>query len=218
MSNPSYGPAGQQNAVPTNGTSYPGAAAPQGYGAPAPVVMPKLPGRGGAVTTLVLGVVLMVIIAPVVFFATMIAGLAGTDSNSVKGGTTDNGSVVTVTADGYFTVSASSSKDPACSLIGADDKSYKLESYAGSDSMYVASGVPAGSYVLKCDGIASDATIYAYNASPEVIAKVFAMPFLWGTVVGVVGLIVLIVGIVLLVKVNGKRRRITQEAMLSAVR
>ena len=123
-----------------------------------------------------------------------------------------------MTADGYFTVSASSSKDPACSLIGADDKSYKLESYAGSDSMYVASGVPAGSYVLKCDGIASDATIYAYNASPEVIAKVFAMPFLWGTIVGVVGLILLIVGIVLLVKVNGKRRRITQEAMLSAVR
>ena len=59
MSNPSYGPADQQNAVPTNGTSYPGAAAPQGYGAPAPVVMSKLPGRGGAITTLVLGVVLM---------------------------------------------------------------------------------------------------------------------------------------------------------------
>lgn len=218
MSNPSYGPAGQQNAVPTNGTSYPGAAAPQGYGAPAPVVMPKLPGRGGAVTTLVLGVVLMVIIAPVVFFATMIAGLAGTDSNSVKGGTTDNGSVVTVTADGYFTVMPSSPKDPACSLIGADDKSYKLEPYAGSDTMYVASGVPAGSYQLKCDGIASGAKINAFNASPEVVAMVFAMPFVWGTVVGVVGLILLIVGIVLLVKVNGKRRRITQEAMLSAVR
>ena len=44
------------------------------------------------------------------------------------------------------------------------------------------------------------------------------MPFVWGTVVGVVGLILLIVGIVLLVKVNGKRRRITQESMLSAVR
>lgn len=44
------------------------------------------------------------------------------------------------------------------------------------------------------------------------------MPFVWGTVVGVAGLIVLIVGIVLLVQVNGKRRRITQEAMLRAVR
>lgn len=84
--------------------------------------------------------------------------------------------------------------------------------------MYVASGVPAGSYQLKCDGIASGAKINAFNASPEVVAKVFAMPFVWGTVVGVVGLILLIVGIVLLVKVNGKRRRITQEAMLSAVR
>lgn len=153
MSNPSYGPAGQPGAVPTNGTSYPGAAAPQGYGAPAPVVMPKLPGRGGAITTLVLGVVLMVIIAPIVFFATMVAGVAGTEGNSVKGGTTANG-----------------------------------------------------------------ANIIAFNASPEVVTKVFAMPFVWGTVVGVAGLIVLIVGIVLLVNANGKRRRITQEAMLGAVR
>ena len=218
MSNPSYGPAGQQSAMPANGTSYPGAAAPQGYGAPAPVAMPKLPGRGGAVTTLVLGVVLMVIIAPIVFFATMIAGVAGTGSNSVQGGATANGSVVTVTADGDFTVMASSSKDPACSLVGADNKSYKLEPYAGSGNTYVASGVPAGSYQLKCDGIASTEKINAFNASPEVIAKVFAMPFLWGTIVGVVGLIVLIVGIVLLVKVNGKRRRITQEALMSSLR
>ena len=104
MSNPSYGPAGQPGAVPTNGTSYPGAAAPQGYGAPAPVVMPKLPGRGGAITTLVLGVVLMVIIAPIVFTAMIFVGVAGTDGNAVKGGTTPNDSIVTVTADGEFTV------------------------------------------------------------------------------------------------------------------
>lgn len=218
MSNPSYGPADQQNAVPTNGTSYPGAAAPQGYGAPAPVVMSKLPGRGGAITTLVLGVVLMVFIAPLVFFATMIAGVAGTDGNAVKGGTTANGSVVTVTADGIFMVRADAHKDPSCSLIGADDKSYELEPYAGSEDVYLAENLPAGSYVLQCDGIASGANITAFNASPEVVTKVFAMPFVWGTVVGVVGLILLIVGIVLLVKVNGKRRRITQESMLSAVR
>ena len=32
------------------------------------------------------------------------------------------------------------------------------------------------------------------------------MPLIWGTVVGVGGLVLMIVGIVLLVKVNGKRR------------
>lgn len=218
MSNPSYGPAGQPGAVPTNGTSYPGAAAPQGYAAPAPVVMPKLPGRGGAITTLVLGVVLMVIIAPIVFFATMVAGVAGTEGNSVKGGTTANGSVVTVTTDGVFMVQAGGGKDPSCSLIGADNKSYELEPYGGSQGAYLVEHVPAGSYVLHCDGIANGANITAFNASPEVVTKVFAMPFVWGTVVGVAGLIVLIVGIVLLVNVNGKRRRITQEAMLGAVR
>ena len=78
--------------------------------------------------------------------------------------------------------------------------------------------MPAGSYVLQCDGIASGANISAFNASPEVVAQVFAMPVLWGTIVGVAGLIVLIVGIVLLVTVNGKRRRIMQGAMLGAVR
>lgn len=173
MSNPSYGPAGQPGAVPTNGTSYPGAAAPQGYGAPAPVVMPKLPGRGGNVT---------------------------------------------VTADGVFMVRGDAHKDPSCSLIGADNKSYELEPYGGSQGAYLVEHVPAGSYVLHCDGIANGANITAFNASPEVVTKVFAMPFVWGTVVGVAGLIVLIVGIVLLVNVNGKRRRITQEAMLGAVR
>lgn len=44
------------------------------------------------------------------------------------------------------------------------------------------------------------------------------MPFLWGSIVGVVGVIVLIVGIVLLVKVNGKRRLIMREAMMRAAR
>ena len=44
------------------------------------------------------------------------------------------------------------------------------------------------------------------------------MPFLWGTIVGVAGVIAVIVGIVLLVRVNGKRRRIMGEAMTGAVR
>lgn len=218
MSNPSYGPAGQPGAVPTNGIPYPGAAAPQGYGVPAPVPMPKLPGRGGAITALVLGVVLMVIVAPIVFFATMIAGVAGTEGNAVNGDTTANGSVVTVTADGVFMVRGDAHRDPFCSLIGADDRSYELEPYAGSEDVYLVENVPAGSYVLQCDGIASGANISAFNASPEVVTRVFAMPVLWGTIVGVAGLIVLIVGIVLLVTVNGKRRRIMQGAMLGAVR
>ena len=50
------------------------------------------------------------------------------------------------------------------------------------------------------------------------MTKTFVVPFVWGSVVGVTGLICLIVGIVLLVKVNGKRRRIMQEAMMAAVR
>ena len=56
------------------------------------------------------------------------------------------------------------------------------------------------------------------NATPEAVRDTFTMPFLWGSIVGVVGVIVLIVGIVLLVKVNGKRRLIMREAMMRAAR
>ena len=217
MSNPSYGPAGQPGAVPTNGTSYPGAAAPQGYGAPAPVVMPKLPGRGGAITTLVLGVVLMVIIAPIVFTAMIFVGVAGTDGNAGKGGTTPNDSIVTVTADGKFTVTADGA-DPECFLMDAGGTLYQLTPYKDNEGVYTASGIPAGQYKLQCERIASSATVVAFNASPEVMTQAFVMPFVWGTVVGVAGLVVTIIGVVLLVKVNGKRRRIMQEAMMAAVR
>ena len=91
MSNPSVGNPNPQNAP----QAYPGGA----YGAPAPTAMPKLPGRAPSITTLVIGILLMVVVAPIVFFGIMIAGVTKTEGNAVKGGTTANGSIVTVTAD-----------------------------------------------------------------------------------------------------------------------
>ena len=82
----------------------------------------------------------------------------------------------------------------------------------------MASDVPEGSYRLYCTAIPSTENITAYNATPEAVRDTFTMPFLWGSIVGVVGVIVLIVGIVLLVKVNGKRRLIMREAMMRAAR
>ena len=54
--------------------------------------------------------------------------------------------------------------------------------------------------------------------SAEDLTSSTTTAFIWSSVVGVSGTIIMIVGIVLLVKVNGNRRRITQEAMLRAVR
>ena len=97
MSNPSYGPSGDQHAAfPLNGQAA--RSDPRGYGAPSPVSVPSMPGRGPAVATLILGAVLMIVIAPIAFFAAMLYGIASTPGRSVQGGTTDNGSVVTVTA------------------------------------------------------------------------------------------------------------------------
>lgn len=217
MSSPSYGPSDEPHAMPPNGAPRAGGSVPQGYGAPAPVAAPTLPGRGRAVTTLILGVVLMVVIAPIVTFAMMFAALAGTEGGSIKGGTTANDGVVTVTADGHFMVRGDADKNPSCSLIGAN-VSYELVPYEREEGVYMASDVPEGSYRLDCTAIPSTDSIVAYNATPEVVRDTFTMPFLWGSIVGVVGVIVLIVGIVLLVKVNGKRRLIMREAMMRAAR
>ena len=63
------------------------------------------------------------------------------------------------------------------------------------------------------------AEVAGFNGSAEQLAnKAIVVPLIWGTVVGVGGLIVMIVGVVLLVKVNGKRRRLAQEAMMAAMR
>ena len=209
MSNPSVGNPNPQNAP----QAYPGGA----YGAPAPTAMPKLPGRAPSITTLVIGILLMVVVAPIVFFGIMIAGVTKTEGNAVKGGTTANGSIVTVTADGKFTVTADGA-DPECFLMDAGGTLYQLTPYKDNEGVYAASGIPAGQYKLQCERIASSATVVAFNASPEVMTQAFVMPFVWGTVVGVAGLVVTIIGVVLLVKVNGKRRRIMQEAMMAAVR
>ena len=40
---------------------------------------------------------------------------------------------------------------------------------------------------------------------------------IWSTVVGVGGTIIMIIGIVLVVKANGRRREIQQQAMMSAI-
>ena len=186
--------------------------------APSPVPMPKMPGRGAGITTLVLGIVLMLFIAPAVFFGMMIYGVSQTGANSIHGGTTTNGDSVTVTASGDFTVQVRVDTDPACSLVDSSGAMYSLRPSADADDTYTASGVPAGPYRIYCAGLSNDSSFYAVNATPDAVSKTFVVPFVWGSVVGVSGLICLIVGIVLLVKVNGKRRRIMQEAMMAAVR
>ena len=224
MSTPSFNPSGAPHAASPNGTApvnpavqgY--AASPYGVPAPAPMALPAMPGRGLAVSTLVIGILLMVLIAPSVFFGMLISSAASTSGNYVEGGTKDNGSLVTVTADGHYMVQAPGSTDPFCSLIDSDTKRYQLQRYDGQDGVYMASGVPAGQYTLRCDGISANASIIGYNASPDVVTKTFFTPFLWATGFGVAGVIATIVGIVLLVKVNGKRRRIMREAMMAAVR
>ena len=77
-------------------------------------------------------------------------------------------------------------------------------------------GITASRTWLQCVGATVGTKVIAYNTSPEAVTRIFVMPFLWGAIVGVAGVIAVIVGIVLLVRVNGKRRRIAGEAMTGA--
>ena len=145
--------------------------------APSPVPMPKMPGRGAGITTLVLGIVLMLFIAPAVFFGMMIYGVSQTGANSIHGGTTNNGDSVTVTASGDFTVQVRVDTDPACSLVDSSGAMYSLRPSADADDTYTASGVPAGPYRIYCAGLSNDSSFYAVNATPDAVSKTFVVPF-----------------------------------------
>ena len=49
------------------------------------------------------------------------------------------------------------------------------------------------------------------------ITKSSTNGLIWSSVIGVSGTIIMIIGIVLVVKANGRRREIRQQAMMSAI-
>ena len=231
MSHPPYGSSGGQSTPwPQYGENvggvpqgYPGGG-PQGYAdggyvAPTPVVMPPMPSRASGIVALILGIVMMVLIAPIVFFTTMAVGVTSSAEDLSNSGALGNGTSVTVTDKGNYSVMIGEGSASSCALVDSNNKSYTLDPYEGSNTVFSASDLPVGTYKIQCQGLTPGAQVAGFNGSAnQLVNKAIVMPFIWGTVVGVGGLIVMIVGIVLLVNVNGKRRRLVQEAMMAAMR
>lgn len=241
MSNPSpYGSSGGQHTPwPQYGENvdvpqgYPGAAdqdypgaADQGYtGSPgagygSPIVeLPPMPSRAPGITTLVIGIVAMLVIAPITLVVTLIAGLGSTfDQLAGSDGGLRNGDTVSVSEGGDFTVLITDGLANSCSLTDANGAGYVMNAYQGDSSIFSITGISPGNYQLSCDGLSSGAQVVGLGMSPDEAGMAFIVPFVWATVVGVIGLIVMIVGIVLLVRVNRKRRELTQQAMMSVYR
>lgn len=241
MSNPnSYGASGGQNTPwpqygenatdPTAGypgaapAGYPGAASPgyqgAGYGGgPVAVQLPKMPSRAPGVVTLVIGILLMAVVAPVVCVVTMASGLGGTLEKFAEGTNLHNGSTVTLEETGPFTVMISGGQASSCSLEDSTGAEFQLKAYEPTDpTVFTTDMVPAGRYELSCQGLSPSADLLAFPVRVDDMIKAVVMPFVWATIVGVLGLVAVIVGIVLIVRVGKKRRMMTQQAMMASIR
>ena len=161
MSYPPYGSSGGQSTPwPQYGENtggvpqgYPGGG-PQGYAgggyvAPTPVVMPPMPSRASGIVALVLGIVMMVLIAPIAFFATMAIGLTSSVEDLSNGRALGNGASVTVTDKGSYSVMIGDGSASSCALVDSNNKSYALNPYEGSNTLFSGSDLSAGTYKIQ---------------------------------------------------------------------
>lgn len=203
---------GQDNTMPTQG-GYPGAA----YAGPA--VMPPMivPSRAPGTIMIVLGLLMMLIIAPVVFAVVAFSGLNTETPENVNAVSITNGGTVEVGANGQYTILLGDAEATSCTMTDTDGDVYDMHTFAGVNNYYTATDLPAGTYRIDCEGLPAGAAIAGMDVSGGDITKSSTNGLIWSTVVGVSGTIIMIIGIVLVVKANGRRREIRQQAMMSAI-
>ena len=203
---------GQDNTMPAQG-GYPGAA----YAGPAVMPPMNLPSRAPGTIMIVLGLLMMLIIAPVIFAVVAVSGLNTEAPEDVNAVSITNGGTVEVGANGQYTILLGDAEATSCTMTDTDGDVYDMHSFAGINNYYTATDLPAGTYRIDCEGLPAGADIAGMDVSGGDITKSSTNGLIWSTVVGVSGTIIMIIGIVLVVKANGRRREIRQQAMMSAI-
>ena len=203
---------GQDNTMPTQG-GYPGAA----YAGPAVMPPMNLPSRAPGTIMIVLGLLMMLIIAPVVFAVVAFSGLNTETPENVNAVSITNGGTVEVGANGQYTILLGDAEATSCTMTDTDGDVYDMHTFAGVNNYYTATDLPAGTYRIDCEGLPAGAAIAGMDVSGGDITKSSTNGLIWSTVVGVSGTIIMIIGIGLVVKANGRRREIRQQAMMSAI-
>lgn len=203
---------GQDNTMPAQG-GYPGAA----YAGPAVMPPMNLPSRAPGTIMIVLGLLMMLIIAPVIFAVVAFSGLNTETPEDVNAVSITNGGTVEVGANGQYTILLGDAEATSCTMTDTDGDVYDMHSFAGINNYYTATDLPAGTYRIDCEGLPAGADIAGMDASAGDITKSSTNGLIWSSVVGVSGTIIMIIGIVLVVKANGRRREIRQQAMMSAI-
>ena len=203
---------GQDGTMPAQG-GYPGAA----YAGPAVMPPMNLPSRAPGTIMIVLGLLMMLIIAPVIFAVVAVSGLNTEAPEDVNAVSITNGGTVEVGANGQYTILLGDAEATSCTMTDTDGNVYDMHSFAGINNYYTATDLPAGTYRIDCEGLPAGADIAGMDASAGDITKSSTNGLIWSSVVGVSGTIIMIIGIVLVVKANGRRREIRQQAMMSAI-
>ena len=203
---------GQDNTMPAQG-GYPGAA----YAGPAVMPPMNLPSRAPGTIMIVLGLLMMLIIAPVIFAVVAVSGLNTEAPEDVNAVSITNGGTVEVGANGQYTILLGDAEATSCTMTDTDGDVYDMHSFAGINNYYTATDLPAGTYRIDCEGLHAGADIAGMDASAGDITKSSTNGLIWSSVVGVSGTIIMIIGIVLVVKANGRRRELRQQAMMSAI-
>jgi hypothetical protein len=200
---PGYGQQGQ------SGYGQPGYAG--GYGG-AP--QGRRPSRKGAVITLVIGALLMVL-GPVVGFAVVATGGAGAISDIANDGVTvSNPGTVDLPADAERVIypdDLASDSNFTCEVAGPDGQPVSTAE-AASGVQAALYGVAfttgeAGTYSIECDLASSGNQTLLVTPPLDVDELIGAgIAFLIGLGVGFIGFVLLIIGIIWLVRVNKKIR------------
>ena len=188
---------GQDGTMPAQG-GYPGAA----YAGPAVMPPMNLPSRAPGT---------------VIFAVVAVSGLNTEAPEDVNAVSITNGGTVEVGANGQYTILLGDVEATSCTMTDTDGDVYDMHSFAGINNYYTATDLPAGTYRIDCEGLPAGADIAGMDASAGDITKSSTNGLIWSSVVGVSGTIIMIIGIVLVVKANGRRREIRQQAMMSAI-
>ncbi|WP_022867413.1 hypothetical protein [Schaalia vaccimaxillae] len=193
----------------SSGPAYSSAAGPTAGGAPfagVPKPAGNLPSRTPGVLTLVVGIVLAVVAAPI---ALLIGIFSSIDMGSLvsDAGMLSNGDTVTVDDSGSYIIASNGYDVYNCSLIGSDGTEHAMESVPGANTSFIANGLKPGSYTVNC-GMEGNAQLTGITGvDPGSLTNAGLVGFGWATAIGLIGIIVGVIGIVMLVKVNARRRQ-----------
>lgn len=165
------------------------------------------PSRGGAIALLVVGIVTMVIVAPIVFFSVLVGGvIGGMDLTNLSSFTTTNGGEVTVDETGTILLSASGTMPDSCQLLDESGSAYPMAIDNDVNNSFYASQLVPGTYTVDCAGASGTSFTVMGGDMINAAGSSGLAAFGWGSLVGVIGLGMTIWGIVWLVKRNRARK------------